>query len=532
MAQRIEDYALIGDLQTAALVGRNGSIDWLCLPRFDSGACFASLLGNPRNGRWLLCPAGPAKSRRRYLDNTLVLRTEHETADGAVAVTDFMPERDGEPHLVRIVEGRRGQVDMRMEIIVRWDYGSIVPWVRKRDDGLSAIAGPNGLILRTPVAMRGENLTTVADFTVRAGERVAFTLSWYPSHRPVPEAIDPEAARDETVAWWKQWSGKCNYTGPWKEAVMRSLITLKALTYAPTGGIVAAPTTSLPEWIGSVRNWDYRYCWLRDATFTLYSLLESGYEDEARDWAAWLLRAVAGAAQDTQVMYGLAGERRLTEWEVPWLSGYEKSRPVRVGNAASGQFQLDVYGEVIDALYQSRKAGLEMFEADWSLERALVGFLELAWEQPDEGIWEVRGPRRHFTHSKVMAWVAFDRAVKTVETFGLEGPVERWRELRDAVHKQVCERRLRPQAQLFRAVVRLARTRRQPADDTAGRLSARRGPARARHGGGNPARPAPRWLRRPLRHPHLGGRPAGRRGRVFALHLLAGRQPCPDGPAR
>jgi GH15 family glucan-1,4-alpha-glucosidase len=410
MAQRIEDYALIGDCQTAALVGRNGSIDWLCLPRFDSGACFASLLGTPRQGRWLLCPTERGTCRWRYRDNTLVLLTEHETKDGLVEVSDFMPLRDGEPHLVRIVEGRRGQVAMRMELILRPDYGSIVPWVRKTDEGLSAVAGPDALVLRTPVLMRGENLTTLADFTVRAGERVAFALTWYPSHRPVPEAIDPESARDETVDWWQKWSGKCNYDGPWKEAVMRSLITLKALTYAPTGGIVAAATTSLPEWIGSVRNWDYRFCWLRDATFTLYALLENGYVDEARAWGGWLLRAVAGSPQETQIMYGLAGEPRLTEWEVPWLSGYEKSRPVRVGNAASEQFQLDVYGEVIDAMYQSR-AGVRA--------------------------------------------------------------------------------RLRSGAQLFHAVLRLTGTRRQPADDAAGRLPAHRGPARARHRGSDPAPPSP-----------------------------------------
>jgi GH15 family glucan-1,4-alpha-glucosidase len=439
MAQRIEDYALVGDLQTAALVGRNGSIDWLCLPRFDSEACFASLLGTRRNGRWLLAPSEPGKSRRRYLDDTLVLLTEHEATDGMVEVCDFMPVRDSEPRLVRIVEGRHGRVKMRMELIVRMDYGSIVPWVRKIEGGLSAVAGPDALVVRTPVEMHGENMTTAAEFTVAAGERVAFTLSWYPSHHPVPEAIDPEAARDETVAWWKEWSGQCHYDGPWKEAVVLSLIALKALTYAPTGGIVAAPTTSLPEHVGGVRNWDYRICWLRDATLTLYALLENGYVEEARAWGGWLLRAVAGSPQDTQIMYGLAGERRLTEWEVPWLSGYEKSRPIRVGNAASEQFQLDVYGEVIDAMYQSRKAGLEINEADWKLERALVGFLELAWEQPDEGIWEVRGPRRHFTHSKMMAWVAFDRAVKTVESFGQEGPVEHWRELRDTIHQQVCE---------------------------------------------------------------------------------------------
>jgi GH15 family glucan-1,4-alpha-glucosidase len=402
--------------------------------------CFASLLGTPRNGRWLLCPAARAESRRRYLDNTLVLLTEHHTPDGVVEVSDFMPLREEEPHLVRIVEGKSGQVAVRMELILRLDYGSIVPWVRKFEEGITAITGPDALVMRAPVALRGEKLTTVAEFTIRAGERVAFTLSWYPSHQAAPGAINPASARQETIAWWKKWSAQCNYDGPWKEAVLRSLITLKALTYAPTGGIVAATTTSLPEHLGGVRNWDYRFCWLRDATFTLYAMREAGYVDEARAWGGWLLRAVAGSPQATQIIYGLAGERRLTEWEVPWLNGYAKARPVRIGNAASGQFQLDVYGEVIDAMFQARKAGLDITEADWKLERALIGFLESAWKKPDEGIWEVRGPRRHFTRSKMMAWVAFDRAVQTVEVFGRRGPVKRWRELRDTVHKQVCRR--------------------------------------------------------------------------------------------
>ncbi len=441
MPSRIEDYALIGDCQTAALVGRDGSIDWLCVPRFDSGACFAALLGTPQHGRWQLGPAAPARaSRRRYLPGTLVLETVYEAPDGALAVTDFMPVRDRLPELVRIVEGRSGKVAVRMELIVRTDYGSIVPWVRRTADGIVAVAGPDTLLLRTPAELRGEGMTTVAEFTVEPGQRVPFTLTRCPSHELVPDAIDPEKALTETVAWWEEWSGHCTYEGPWRDAVLRSLITLKGLTYSPTGGIVAAPTTSLPEHVGGVRNWDYRYCWLRDATFTLYSLLSTGFHDEAREWREWLLRAIAGDPTTTQIMYGLAGERRLTELELDWLPGYEGSRPVRIGNAASGQFQLDVYGEVIDATYQSRKTGLKEIEAGWRLEVALLEFLESAWEKPDEGIWEVRGPRRHFTHSKVMAWVAFDRAVKSVEQFGLNGPVERWRALRDTAHEEICRK--------------------------------------------------------------------------------------------
>jgi GH15 family glucan-1,4-alpha-glucosidase len=439
MPSRLEDYALVGDCQTAALVGRDGSVDWLCLPRFDSGACFTALLGTAQHGRWLLAPHGEVRAtRRQYREGTLVLETEFDTDGGTVAVIDCMPGRAREPHLVRLVEGRRGQVPMRLELILRFDYGSIVPWVQRTEDGIWAIAGPDSVRLRTPVALHGENLTTVADFTVAAGQRVPFTLAWHASHEAAPPVIDPEAAVRLTEEWWREWSGRCTYRGPWRAAVGRSLITLKALSYAPTGGIVAAATTSLPEQLGGVRNWDYRFCWLRDATFTLYALLNAGYREEARAWRAWLLRAVAGQPAATNIMYGLGGERRLTELELPWLPGYEGARPVRIGNAACRQFQLDVYGEVLDAMYQSRRMGLEPEEAGWRLEQALLTFLESASELPDEGIWEVRGPRRHFTHSKVMAWVAMDRAVKAVEHFGLKGPVERWRQLRDAVHEQVC----------------------------------------------------------------------------------------------
>ncbi|HLJ92729.1 MAG TPA: glycoside hydrolase family 15 protein [Gemmataceae bacterium] len=439
MASRIEDYALIGDLQTAALVGRNGSIDWLCLPRFDSGACFAALLGNPEHGRWLLAPKAEIRRiRRRYRDATLVLETSYETDAGAVTLIDFMPLRAQSPVLVRMVKGDRGRVPMQLEIIIRFDYGSIVPWVRRTIRGIRAIAGPNSLLLNTDVELQGQNLTTVAEFTVTEGQVVPFVLRWYPSHEEPPPPADPLQALPETDRWWQEWSGRCTYQGPWRDQVMRSLITLKALTYDPTGGIMAAATTSLPEQLGGVRNWDYRYCWVRDATFTLYSLIEGGYLEEARAWRQWLLRAVAGEPSKLQIMYGLDGRRRLREWEVDWLPGYEGSRPVRIGNAASGQFQLDVYGEVLDALYQARVAGLEADEAGWRFGEAILEFLETAWSRPDEGIWEVRGPRRHFTHSRVMAWVALDRAVKAAERFGRTGPVDRWRKLRDTIHEQVC----------------------------------------------------------------------------------------------
>jgi GH15 family glucan-1,4-alpha-glucosidase len=435
---RIEDYALIGDTYTAALVGRNGSIDWLCLPHFDSGACFAALLGNPGNGRWLITPQPErAAIRRRYLPGTLILETEFETDTGAVRLIDFMTPRLGEPDLVRIVEGIRGDVRMQMELVVRFDYGWVVPWVRRIDGRLSAIAGPDAVALSADVPTEGKDLTTRAEFTVRAGERVSFVLMWHPSHAPAPDPLDACAALADTTRWWEEWTSRCTYDGPWRDDVVRSLITLKALTYAPTGGIVAAPTTSLPEHIGGIRNWDYRYCWLRDATYALYALMIGGYTEEAIAWRNWLLRAAAGDPATLHIMYGMRGERRLPEMELPWLSGYEDSRPVRVGNEAARQLQLDVYGEVMDAMHIGRRTGIPSDIESWALQKALVSHLERIWREPDEGIWEVRGPRRHFTHSKVMAWVAFDRSVKAVERYGLEGPADRWRQVRDEIHAQV-----------------------------------------------------------------------------------------------
>ena len=438
---RIEDYGLIGDLQTAALVGRDGSIDWLCFPRFDSGACFAALLGNEENGRWLLAPdCKVERVERRYRDNSLVHELDFHTEDGSVRVIDFMPPRGADPDVVRIVEGLEGTVRMRMQLVIRFDYGSIVPWVRRTSDGsLVAIAGPDAVVLQTPVDVRGENLHTVAEFAVSAGERVPFTLTWFPSHHDAVAPIDPERALADTCSFWRDWLGACTYAGRWGDAVLRSLMVLKAMTYRPTGGIVAAPTTSLPERIGGVRNWDYRYCWLRDATFALDALLENGFVDEARGWRSWLLRAVAGDPDDLQIMYGPAGERRLTELELPWLDGYAGSKPVRVGNGASEQFQLDVYGEVLDVLYQARRRGLEADDAAWALVRHLLEELESRWHEPDEGLWEVRGPRRQFTHSKVMAWVAFDRGVRMVEELERKGPAARWRRARDEIHAEVLE---------------------------------------------------------------------------------------------
>lgn len=441
MSSPIEDYAVIGDCHTAALVARDGSIDWLCFPRFDSGACFAALLGSEENGRWLLSPTNKIHSvRRRYREDTLVLETDYETEDGAVTLIDCMPPRSKEPDVVRMVVGRRGQVRMRMRLTIRFDYGSIVPWVRRTHKGIRAIAGPDTLVLQTNVDLRGEGLTTIAEFTVSEGERVPFVLLWHPSHELTPSIDDPQDTIVHTERWWREWSSRCTYEGPWRANVLRSLITLKALTYAPTGGIVAAPTTSLPEQLGGTRNWDYRYCWIRDATFTLYSLIHGGYTDEAHAWRDWLLRAVAGKPSELNIMYGLAGERRLTELEIGWLPGYEGSAPVRTGNAAHQQFQLDVYGEVMDALYVARREGLPPDENAWRVQKALIEFLESAWTKPDEGIWEVRGPRRHFTHSKVMAWVAVDRTVKAIERFGFKGPVERWRKLCSAIHDEVCRK--------------------------------------------------------------------------------------------
>ena len=454
MPASIEDYALLGDCESAALVSRDGSVDWLCWPRFDDAACFAALLGTSEHGRWLLAPrdAG-ARVSRRYVPDTIVLETEWETADGAVTVYDFMPVRDDTPDLVRLVVGRRGRVAMRTELVVRFAYGTAVPWVTRVDDAdertaasaedgmmLRMIAGPDMVVLRTPVELHGEGLTTVGDFTVGVGETVAFTLSYGASHEPPPRAADPHAALDATTAYWREWARTCTYRGVDREAVVRSLITLKALTYAPTGGIVAAPTTSLPEQLGGTRNWDYRFCWLRDATLTLLALINGGYEDEAKSWRNWLLRAIAGSPSQVQIMYGLGGERHLREWEVPWLPGYEGAAPVRVGNAAHDQLQLDVFGEVIDALAAARAAGVEEDDEAWKLSCALVAHLETIWAQPDEGLWEVRGGRQHFTHSKVMAWVAFDRMVRGVEVHGLSGPVERWRAVRAQIHDEVCAR--------------------------------------------------------------------------------------------
>jgi GH15 family glucan-1,4-alpha-glucosidase len=439
MPLRIEDYALIGDTQTGALVGRDGSIDWLCLPRFDSPACFAALLGGPEHGRWLLSPEGGIKRiTRKYLGDSLVLSTEFETASGTVRLIDCMPPRGQEPDLVRVVEGVSGEVAMRMELIMRFDYGSVVPWVRKADGVLWAIAGPDALSLYTPVKTRGADLTTQAPFAVKAGERVPFVLVWHPSHELIPQPIDALVAAAETQTWWEEWARRCTYNGPWRAQVLRSLITLKALTYFPTGGIVAAATTSLPEQIGGIRNWDYRFCWVRDATFTLGALMAAGFTEEATAWRNWLLRAVAGDPEDLQIMYGPRGERRLTELVLDWLPGYEGSRPVRAGNAAVHQFQLDVYGEIMDALYVARISKIKPDPAAWALQTHLMTALETKWREPDEGIWEVRGPRRHFTHSKVMAWVAFDRAVASIEKFGLEGPLEKWRGIRQEIHDEIC----------------------------------------------------------------------------------------------
>jgi GH15 family glucan-1,4-alpha-glucosidase len=442
MPNRIEDYAVIGNCETIALIGRDGSLDWLSLPRFDSAACFAGLLGDARHGRWLIAAAADdARVARRYRGDTLVLETTFETAQGAACVIDFLTRRDGVSDVVRIVRGLRGTVTMRTEIVVRFEYGGVVPWVSRQEDGrLQFTAGPDTLLLDTPVALHGEDWRTVGSFEIKAGEEIGFVLSWTPSFRAAPPRLAAAEALAQVESFWLDWAGTCKPPGEWSEAVLRSLLTLKSLAHWETGGIVAAATTSLPEKIGGARNWDYRFCWLRDATFALYALIEAGFLGEAKAWREWLLRAVAGSPDDLQIMYGLAGERRLTEYEIPWLPGYEGSAPVRIGNAAAGQIQLDVYGEVLDALYVARKAGLAADTAGWALECALVTHLETLWEQPDDGIWEVRGGRKHFTHSKVMAWVAFDRAVRSAEEFSLEAPVARWKAVRETIHRQVCER--------------------------------------------------------------------------------------------
>jgi GH15 family glucan-1,4-alpha-glucosidase len=437
--KKIEDYGLIGDLRTSALVGRDGSIDWLCMPRFDSGASFAALLGDERNGRWLLAPAGIVlTTTRRYRDETLVLETVFETEDGAARLVDFMPRGDEAGSVVRIVEGLRGMVPMRMELVIRFDYGSSVPWVQRMNGGIAAMSGPDAVRLSTPVATRGENLTTVADFTVGAGDRVPFVLSWHASHEPPPAPIEPFAALERTDSWWREWSARCTYTGEWRDEVLRSLITLKALTYEPTGGIVAAATTSLPEELGGVRNWDYRFCWLRDAALTLEALIDNGYSDEAMAFRDWAMRVASGDPAQLRIMYGVAGERRLPEDELDWLPGYEGSAPVRVGNAAADQLQLDVYGELMSLADIASAAADDFQPRIWRRQLAVMDFLETAWRKPDEGIWEVRGPRRHFTHSKVMAWVAFDRAIAMAERAGADAPIDGWKQLRQEIHDEVC----------------------------------------------------------------------------------------------
>jgi GH15 family glucan-1,4-alpha-glucosidase len=441
LSQKIEDYALIGDCETAALVGRNGSIDWLCWPAFDSDACFAALLGTHKNGRWLIAPGEDATATsRRYLCDTLILETRFETKSGTVALIDFMPPRGKASDIVRLVRGVSGTVKMRMELVIRFGFGVDIPWVRRIDHSLLAVAGQDMTVLRTPAKTRGEDLTTVSDFEVKAGETVPFVLTYGPSHLEPPAPIDPEVALKETEKFWQDWCSHCNRDGDYRDLIVRSLITLKALTFAPTGGIVAAPTTSLPEKLGGARNWDYRFCWLRDATFTLLALMNSGYTEEASAWHNWLLRAAAGSPANMQIMYGIWGQRRLLEWEAGWLDGYEGAQPVRVGNAAHAQLQLDVYGELIDAFHQSRMAKLKLDDESWALECAVLKHLAEVWDQPDHGIWERRGQPKHYVFSKVMTWVAFDRGIKSAETFGFKAPLLHWRTLRDAIHRDVCNR--------------------------------------------------------------------------------------------
>ncbi len=451
MFSNIEDYALIGDCETAALVNRNGSIDWLCWPAFDSDACFTALLGTKDHGRWLIAPAAPIKAcKRRYRGDSLILETMLETDDGAITLIDFMPPRGAASDIVRIVRGERGTVKMRMEMIIRFGFGTAIPWVKRDDDGaLLAICGPDMTVLHTPVETHGENLTTVAEFEIKPGDSVPFVLTYGPSHLKVPAAIDVDHALKDTEEFWKEWSGRCTYKGEHRDLVMRSLITLKALIYAPSGGIVAAPTTSLPEKLGGSRNWDYRFCWLRDATFTLLVLMNSGYTDEARAWHHWLLRAVAGSPSEMQIMYGIMGQRRLLEWEADWLPGYGGALPVRIGNAAHAQLQLDVYGELIDSFHQSRVAKLDLDDGTWAVEGEILDHLASVWSKPDHGIWERRGNGKHYVLSKVMCWVAFDRAIKSAEMFGLKAPLEKWKALREEIHRDVCEKGFDPRENTF-----------------------------------------------------------------------------------
>jgi GH15 family glucan-1,4-alpha-glucosidase len=449
---KIEDYGLIGDCETAALVGRDGSIDWLCWPAFDSDACFAAILGTEKHGRWKIAPADDVtKISRRYWGDTLILETRFETGSGIITIVDFMPPRGKASDIVRLVRGIRGRVKLRMELVIRFGFGTDIPWVKKNEDGsgLLAICGQDMTVLRTPIETRGENMTTVADFEVGEGETIPFVLTYGPSHLPVPKPLDPAQALQDTQDFWTEWSSRCTYQGDCRDLVMRSLITLKALTYAPTGGIVAAPTTSLPEKLGGTRNWDYRFCWLRDATFTLLALMNSGYTEEASCWHDWLLRAVAGAPAHMQIMYGIMGQRRLLEWEADWLPGYEGAQPVRIGNAAHAQLQLDVYGELMDAFHQSRVAKLKLDDGSWDLECKVLEHLAEVWDHPDNGIWERRGDGRHYVSSKVMTWVGFDRAIKSAEKFGFEAPLDVWRKLRDTIHREVCEKGFDPVQNTF-----------------------------------------------------------------------------------
>ena len=440
--QRIEDYAVIGDCESAALIGRDGSIDWLCWPRFDSGACFAALLGGPEHGRWRIAPVDEVvRVERRYRGDSMILETTFTTASGVVTLIDFMPPVGTQSDLVRMVVGKQGRVTMRVELLLRFGYGALVPWVTRLDDhSLRAIAGPDMVVLHMDTPLHGEGLSSVGEVTVGAGDTTSFVLTWRASHETPPTPVDARAALAETEAFWSDWSSRCTYDGEFRAPVLRSLLTLKALTFRPTGGIVAAPTTSLPEEIGGSRNWDYRVCWLRDATLTLIALMDAGYFDEAQAWRDWLLRAAAGSPDQVQIMYGLGGERRLLEWEVPWLPGYEGSQPVRIGNAAYAQLQIDVFGEVMDAFHQARVGGIPESTDAWELECALAAHLEQVWSRPDNGIWEVRGGRQHFTHSKVMTWVAFDRAIQSAEALGLPGPIGHWRTLRQKIHDEICTR--------------------------------------------------------------------------------------------
>lgn len=443
MSLSLEDYAVIGDTRTVALISRHGSIDWLCLPRFDSPACFANLLGGSENGRWRIAPRASYQSmRRQYQGETLILETEFQTSEGIAVVVDLMPIATAENRtdLIRIIRGIQGTVEFRSEIILRFDYGKIIPWVNRHGSGILAVAAPHAVLVQAPIPMKGEDLKTVGEFTVSAGQTITFNLVRFPSHERKPEPLDPARALAETRSWWSNWSGRCRYEGRWRDAVIRSLIVIKALSFSPTGGFVAAPTTSLPEIVSGSRNWDYRFCWPRDATFTFYALQMCGYHHEAEAWNEWLFRALAGDPGQMQTVYGVGGERLLFESELSWLPGYDRSAPVRIGNAVQQQFQLDVFGEIMDSLYVARKYGLPASRKSWPLEKRIASFLENAWREPDNGIWEMRGLKRHFTHSKMMAWVAMDRAIRTMEQFGLSGPLARWRKVRDSIHQDVCER--------------------------------------------------------------------------------------------